>query len=288
MRDTFPFFDFLVLPTDAGPGDPRIELDGLNGEIRVYDNNGDIIAIIDADHGVQVNEPGNTETGARVNLDVVGGLPFIKFFTGDADETLFGNIHTQLNTPTQAAMYIVAPDFAGETAGLVLFSDDGATPNGNAVVISGYDIQIPYPGDAAQPDPTTSLPRGIVDEFVATTDNGPHSGDTNTDFVLNNQRVVDGRTYEVWLKTGWDIDAAGIWSLDLHLNGSKIDEFDQIQVTTGLNGKFTGCCLWTPTATAATDDLLVVANEQSGASNLTLTGAADQPRRMYLKDIGIL
>lgn len=57
MRDSFPFIDFLVIPTDATTG-TRIVIDGVNGTITGYDANDDVTFELNGDDGVQVFDSG--------------------------------------------------------------------------------------------------------------------------------------------------------------------------------------------------------------------------------------
>lgn len=295
MDFPFPFIDIFTIPTDAGPGDARVVINGPAGRIEIYDTNGDIVGVLDDAHGFQVNEPGNTETGALVAMRVIGGQPQIFMATDDITigAAAFTTDISDAGTGDERAfLRIAGPTLDGGQPVFYLYTpEDSAGPGGGGVALfSTDDLRISPSGFGEGAEDGYSLGRGLITgkSFVSTGNNGPHAVDTVTDFAISNIPVIGGRTYEVWLKSGWDIDAAGIWSIDLNVNGTKIDEFDQIQVTTGLNGKTCKSCLWTPSVSAITDDLTVTANELSGASQITFTGGADQPRRMYLKDIGVL
>jgi hypothetical protein len=91
MDFNFPFLDVLVLPVGATSGE-RIEIDGTNGEIRIYDVNGDL----------------------RITLGGTSSPEDIGFSTGNPSETAQGSIFADDSGPAaneNPQLRILSPTF---------------------------------------------------------------------------------------------------------------------------------------------------------------------------------
>lgn len=137
---------------------------------------------------------------------------------------------------------------------------------------------------------TDALPWGILAHQTLDVNNGAHSVDADTDMVLNNVSVVNGRAYAVHAHSQIDLNnGPGDWLIRLRLNGVDFRDLCRVQTTaTDLTIMMDATVYWFPTVTASTDDLLVRVDEQSGTSDITLNGSAAQLRTLSLIDLGIL
>jgi hypothetical protein len=90
MKSTIASLRSLTLPFGATSG-MRIELDGVNGEIRIYDVDGDLLIKIEGEFGFQgFDSSGNVRI--RVSSPFGGAYSAIQFWTAQLDETHQGLI----------------------------------------------------------------------------------------------------------------------------------------------------------------------------------------------------
>lgn len=281
MRDTFPFFDIIVLPTDAGPNDPRIELDGTTNEIRVYDNNGDLVAIISPDDGFTAYEPNNTDQYAAVKYDTSLGQVGIIYSVDDIDQTGLGFIVADvlgIGGTRNAWLRFGTPALGGNSSSqihMLSASEDGTEmpnvlldlfPAGGALVYA------------------SSIPGGFIDEFVGTT-NQSYSATGVTDTVINNVPLVAGRKYDIHLHTQWNLDSLASWRWSLRVDGTIVDRFKELN-SAATTDTLDSWCRYEPTVTSNTSDLDLHLTELAGASTLTLQADATINRRMTIYDAG--
>lgn len=270
----------FVLPTGATTG-PRIVLNGITGVIEVYDTNGDLYATIDPDTGMTVFVAGDPDTFVRLVTDLTDG-PLIEFGQSDSDVNIPGYIQQYISGAggtRNLVMELNPGKFSGTFDSYIILQSESQDGSENGFVnVKSDDLRID----------SQSLPRGLSpgQHFV---DNASdiHTSDGVTDMVINDYFAIGGRTYEVVLKTQWILSAAGVWWFNFRVNGTVVDRFAEIGVTAAHTDTTYSACLWTP-ATTGTYDLDVFANEVSGAAQLTINGFALGPRRLYVKDIGIL
>jgi len=306
MRDLLPFFDVIVLPTDAGPNDSRIELDGLNGEIRIYRLGILVGRWRSADFSVGANL--NLPTSRFIVVPAATSSDPTVLFIDPPDSATLGTILSGqifadlFNTDDTPYVAIVAPtiDAGSETAPRIdMYASNSG---GSAFIVPVINIApnagggtggfVDIPQDTAKTTDlrlgNISLGRGLITgkSFYATANSSGISSDSNTDFAINNIPVIAGRTYELPIHSRYNLSAAGEWALELHVNGSKVAECGYINQAAGGNYELDSTGLWEPLVTATTDDVVVFANEISGASTLTFVGAANTPRWMTIKDVG--
>lgn len=261
-----PFYDILVIPTGASSG-ARIVIDGTTGTIEIYDSTDDL--------------------RIRMGMDASA----IEFLTGDVDELTHGAIQTAIASgfpSDQLLLELQSPGF-GDT-----FTDQD---HASMRLISGTRDGTSFPADIRTSlgfgtlgggglGDNVSLGRGTVQRQKLTGDSSGFTADSTTDMTLVNNSVHKGRLYEICCHTNWTLNAAGVWALDCHVNGSKIGSFGATGISGTVLGIIDGRVEWEPTVSGFTEDITVVANELSGAATFTLTAAADNPRTLTLKDIG--
>lgn len=147
-------------------------------------------------------------------------------------------------------------------------------------------------GDDQVTGPKFTGGRGIVRQFDEDIDSSTFSDDADTDMVLNNVPVVAGRTYAIHLHSRFifaSLVADARWVIRLRLNGVDFDIFDDLQpVTLGnTRGTIDATVYWTPSVSAATDDLLVRLDKLADGAQLTLVGSGTGKRTLTLTDVGI-
>lgn len=288
MDFPFPFIDVLVIPTDAGPGDGRIVLDGINGTIQIFDDNGDLIVQLDpVDPPVEIYNP---TSGASIKSGLGIEVPSWDIATGDVAETA-------------PAHFSAVPRGAGGTRQLSAFMRSpspnicGIEARGTSVdttvapeIILGATDNTALEVTIGPLDGGKRIGRGIIAQQVLTTDNGPHSADATTDMALSNIPVIAGHTYAIHVHSACQLAgaAASRWIVNLFLNGvvfDRIDDFHNLTAAT-LNGVIDGTVYWTPSTTQATDDIDVRLDEISGTQTFELFGGGPPNRTLTVTDLG--
>ena len=280
MRSLFAALRTLVLPAGATTG-PRIVLNGLAGRIEIYDAAGDLYATIDPTTGITTFLAGDPDTFVRLITDLTDG-PLIEFGQSDSDVNIPGYIQQYIagaGGTRNLVMELSPGKFSGAFDSYIIItseSEDG-TEDGH-VNIKSDDLRVDG----------QSLPRGLSPglDFVDT-GNDAHTITEVTDMVIADYFAIGGRTYEVVMKSQWILSGAATWDLEFRVAGTIEDRFAQLQVGSGTTGTISSTCLWTPASTG-TYDLDVYAVEVAGVATLTLNGFAAGPRRLYVKDLGVL
>lgn len=284
MQFPIPFLDVLTIPIGAGPGEPRIVINGVDGRIEIYDSMGNLTGVLSATTGYQVNEPGD-ENGIRVRLftDPTEG-PFIELDANDVDQEQVGYIQeysTSSGVTGKLTMELSSGWFTGGITGprLILESKSRDGTLSPDLILAGA-------GEAT----AQSLPRGIIAQFVETTNDGPHTADTVSDMQLPNIQVVDGRTYKLEVIVSVAVSAAaGRWDGIFRADGSSIGRaFSTLNVSStsdpALNMAHSPA-YYTATATGLVDfDLFL--DEVVAGSDITLGANANVPRWLTLIDMG--
>lgn len=306
MRSLLAFLRTLVLPAGAGPTVSRIELDGVNGEIRIYQGATLVGRWRPTDFAVGANlalassklvlQPAASPAAATVlfldppDSGSLGSMLPAQMFAdlqGSDDTPFLGISGPRIGTETGAPRI----DLYGSNATSGWIRRINLAPSAGVDNAGAY-VDVPF--DASK---TTDFriggvtaPRGLIPgkSFVATADSSGYSSDTDTDFAVSNIPVVAGRTIRFTLDSRYTISAAGEWALELKVNGTKIGEVGYIDDAAARAGRVHGQCLWTPSTTQATDDVVVTANEIGGTSTLTFIAAANTPRILTTEDIGKL
>lgn len=134
---------------------------------------------------------------------------------------------------------------------------------------------------------------GIVAQQTLTANGASFSATTTTDMALNNVSVIAGRTYAVHVLSQYEhgsVVANAAWSITLLINGALYRRMwiTRPQNTGTMEGTIDATVYWTPSVTAATDDLAVQAVENIDGSTFQLTAGATFPRTMTLIDLGVL
>lgn len=159
------------------------------------------------------------------------------------------------------------------------------TAAGDAIVVT--------PRMTLEDEEEPSVARGIVAEFTSTASDSARSSGQATDMVISNF-VTDGtRKYKVWgyslvtLNGGSTSTNANI-DLAFYVDGVNTAEFwyeDNYAVVSTQNGLAQAAFLWEPAAGTYDVDVRV-ANISAGPTSITLTGAANRPRGLFIEDVG--
>jgi len=150
------------------------------------------------------------------------------------------------------------------------------------------------PSSGAQYTNKTYVDRlGIVAQEALTASTGNFGANADTDMNLANVSVVAGRTYSVHLHTQCqfnNVNPASQWEIFLKINGAEFDRFWHMEPrTTGVVvGTIDSYVYWTPSVTAATDDLLVSVREVVDGATLQFEASAVAKRTLTLTDLGVL
>ena len=142
-------------------------------------------------------------------------------------------------------------------------------------------------GEAAIVD---TMPRGIVARTSTTADSAAFSADTDVT-TLSNVSVVQDHVYAVRFHARTVVlvsVADGIWAVELHVNGTKVGEFNYLQRPNSQTSMTDGTIEWTAPATASTDDFVVHVNELAGTSTIQFEAAANNPRFLSITDLGVI
>jgi hypothetical protein len=143
-------------------------------------------------------------------------------------------------------------------------------------------------GEAAIVD---TMPRGIIGQDIHTSDSAVWSADADTDLGFTNLSVIQNHVYRFELRARAVVlvsVADGIWAIELHVNGTKVGEFDYLQRPNSRTSNAAGTVEWTAPATLATDDFVVHVNELAGTSTLQFEAAANNPRWLSVTDLGVI
>jgi hypothetical protein len=131
--------------------------------------------------------------------------------------------------------------------------------------------------------------RGITVRTSSTSDSAAFSADTDVT-TLSNVSVVQDHLYAIRFHARTVVlvsVADGIWAIELHVNGSKVGEFNYLQRPNSQTSMTDGTIEWTAPATASTDDFVVHVNELAGTSTIQFEAAANNPRYLSITDLGV-
>lgn len=140
---------------------------------------------------------------------------------------------------------------------------------------------------------------GLVKWTYLQDNSDEYTADGTTDLVVNNVPVVNGRLYLVLFRSQIQLPDQGAgntdqrWNLLLRVNDITVDRFCTVANTTDAVGTDTtetvtavGRLYWTATATQATDDFEVYADNTSGADpSLTLQATPKARRYLAIFDV---
>lgn len=302
MRDQFPFFRSFTIPTGAGPNDSRIVLNGVTGQIEVYDT-GVLVGVWSSTAFIIGNgPPGSGSVTIRPN---VGGRAVIHL----DPET------TGIDDPTPAEISAVIQ--GGDDTPFLLISSPaysgiGETParidlySSNAVGIAqvphielapnaggGSDGYVNIPDNGSNVDfriDNRSVGRGLLTgfDFTDIASSPAYAASGVTDAVINNFPHIAGRTYYFHNHARWNLNAVGRWDLQARINGVKVGEFDWVQSLAGALGGVTDAYVKWTAPTTGTSNLDLFLNEQAGASTITFIAGADNERWLTIEDKGVL
>lgn len=175
---------------------------------------------------------------------------------------------------------------------LVKFLQNPTFENG-ITIGDAREVYNPATGVKTRPA-TGAVPLGAIRQQVLTTSTAAWIVDTDTDMTLTDVPVIKNHTYAVHLHVPHvrvaSVAATARWDFNLKINGTAVDRFAVLQP--GVTGIFRvpldATVYWKPTVTAASDDLLVSADEIIDGADITLEGAADAKRTLTVIDLGTL
>lgn len=302
MRSIFAHLKRIVLPGGANSNDDRLELDEtgikiyvgstligrwyqggffIGSDLAQTSSRVVIIPGSDANHPtvIFIDPPDGPTVGAIASGQVFADI--------DGNETPYlGLLAPRITTETGTPRI----DLIGENSAVPSIRHINIAP-GSGIDGSGAYVDVPL--DASKTVDSKiggqSIPRGLIPgkSFTATANSAGIAADGDTDFAITNIPAIDGREIGFIFTSRYSLDAAGEWALELMVNGTKVDEVGYIDEPAAVTKRLTGIGFWTPSATAATDDIVVHANEISGASTLTFIGSANTPRSLKPFDCGI-
>ena len=129
----------LTLPFGATEGQ-RIELDGINGEIRVYDTDGDLLIKIDGEFGFEGYDP-EGDLRVRLSTPLLGQYSSVKLWTSDANEQTPATISHNTSTLGQRARTDYTPgDYGKGCLGLHLFASSANDVQPSLIQVSGDSL----------------------------------------------------------------------------------------------------------------------------------------------------
>lgn len=292
MRSQLAGLRVLVLPSGALVG-PRIVLNGIAGEIQVYNAADALFAFVDPDLGI-----GAVAGDAYARLTLDSGSPLLLLNTGDVDEDSPPRVGSDVagaagarNLVTDLSSGSFDPFVLNSSAGLALWSASQDATEASAVVASATDIQLNVAGGGGAPNTSNTLPRGLVtgglQRLVA--NDAARAAGANTDMTLT-PTVIAGRTYAVHLHSQLSFGtAAAVYALGFTVDGVATGRFDRWTAADTAAGSTTGhtssTIFWTPAA-SGTPTIRVV-NDAGSGGTVTLTAAAGNPRTLTVSDQGI-
>lgn len=190
----------LVLPFGATTG-PRIELDGITGEIRVYDTSGDLYASITPAGGIRVQDPTDPDRNVRLNINEPTDPddPILSYATGDADENEAGHVTGAIigAGATRRPQISIASPIIDAGAGASFFrvrgsSQDGSVAGELAAALGGVSY-------------SAILPFGNREALIAGADDALVAGvEEQFDTLTLSQGVILGRWYRLEGEASFD------------------------------------------------------------------------------------
>lgn len=299
MQFPLPFILVLVIPSGAGPGDPRVVIGDPAGSIGIYDSSGRLTGLLTSEGPGPSNEPGffvfdPLEPGNYVALTTFAGFP--RFSFAETEATVEGSLVSDnigaLGTTRRYRIFARTPrgpGVAGAQMALVSESDDGtigvlydfgSTIGGTPVTVTRNGRQIP---------------RGVLEgglQRLTANDVARANGVNTNQTVSPTEGLVAGQMYRVQLHTQANVSTAGqVYALELDYNGAIIGRFQRWSAGDTPVGSLTLHADGSVTFTAAGDDPTPVFTVQAtnvGGGTITLTAGATNPRTLSVEHIGEL
>lgn len=294
MQFPLPFILVLVIPSGAGPNDPRVVIGDPAGSIGIFTTGGDLVGLITSD-GSPNGEPGffvfeAGDLGNHVALETVAGFPGITF--ADSNAAVRGRWSPgRTGTPgtTQRFVYSVdTPRQVGSDAALFTMlsgsDDDTLPPRFDFDSSSGTAL-------ADMRLNSRSLPRGVVANgfFRSTSSDSARAAGADTDMTVT-VALIAGRTYSVRAHVGQlNLSvASAVYVPELEHDGTVIGRFDRFQQDVTANGTvfLDGEVVFT----AAADDssaVLTMINGAASGGSITAIANATNPRTLIVEDLGV-
>lgn len=298
MQFGFPFIDVLVLPTDAGPGNLRLIIDGTTGQIQIYDSNDFLVGVLGPDDPndraiLQISDPGGSYTRITANSGLTGialNPPDTVGHTITRTATVIGDIDTGVGN--RPILVLEAPQIDNlDFARIFLNSEDTVVHRRPSFVFDSNDNNTPILIFAAMPDGAGAasdreiglgVPPGGWQQF------GGNSGVKAAGVAFDHSLtigVLANQLYEFRLEANIQSAVAGQGSIQIRRDGVVIGEMMSYPYTAvnqfyncgGLNFTY----LAPADDTSTTFDLI---NNPASGTGLNLI--ATPTRQFFVKHIG--
>lgn len=325
MRSLIAALRTLVLPYGATSG-ARIVLDGVNGQILVYDANGDLAADIIPGFGFEVWDP-NGNLRLRLSSPLAGAYSSLQMWTGVLDETNqalisladFGPMNRLVITPgeqdSKGAMewtLCSAPndDSIGALLQAVCLTLNDAGNLRPTIDLTGaaapsegvrphtvvYDLWQGTPNSFGEaPTKGRSYPRGLVVPPSIVTSTVTFDAETLV-HQLAAATLVSGRTYRLlftWRSIAWNtMTVAGVVAFKIRDGTGFVDPLvgEALKIASGGTGRESGICqaiLRCPAdISAGSHTFIATANRSTSTGSNNLNAAPTFPSYFTLEDIG--
>lgn len=265
-------FDSLVIPTGSTTGQ-RILIDGVNGQIIVYDNNNEVRLRIGF-------PPGTLELG-----------------TGDASESSLGNLQafvTGSGATRRLSTTLEPPTFAGRNRPAITLSSesfDGAVETAIAILADtiAFDRVLASGGDMTYKG--ISMPRGLMSggRFTASGNDSARAAGVATDMTVT-VSLVANRLYKVTLNSQFSLGTAGaVYAEELDHDGTIVGRFARqvpAETVAGSTLHYVGTTVdYVPSADDSSATL-TVENAAGSGGTITAQPPTSGPRTLTVVDCG--
>lgn len=288
MRSQFASLRVLVLPFGSLTG-PRIVIDGIDGDITLFDNSDVRIVVLGVTEGGLVIGPDQTNP-LEMGLGV-SGTPSIFFgktiaggsFAGFLDQFTFGSYSDfalRLGSPLQdidtddRATFILASERAlGSVPVTFRFRDENSGTPRDIVRIDGGATPVIY-ADLGQGN--TAMGLGVLDNGFQrlTTNDSARAPGAATD-MTRTVKLIAGRLYKAHLHTQVAFAAAGFNATALDYDGASIGQFMTNTIIAGASDLMIDSSVkWIASATD-TSAVLTVKNNAASAGNTTFAAGTE-------------
>lgn len=298
MQFPLPFIFVLVIPSGAGPNDPRVVIGDPTGSIGIFDSNGNLVGLLTSEGPAPNNSPGffvfdPTDNEDYVGLETIAGFPGITF--SDDDFGVVGRWsegHSGTPGSTARAFYqIDTPGPVGRNRARLTMtseSDNGTIDPVIDLTASGSAIT-----DVRQNG--RSLPRGILEGgyLQQTANDAARAAGVNTNATVSpTEGLISGRLYRVSFHSQINVGtAAAVYAVSLDYNGTLIGRLGRWSAAETAAGSTTIFCSGVVEFVAAADDaspVFTVQNNPASGGTITLIGNnTDTPRTLSVEDLGV-
>jgi len=278
VQFSFPFVDVLTIPTDAGPNDDRIVINGADGTIEIYEGS-TLVGSIAPTTGFTIGPIGAFD--AIVRVDVIGTTPAIRFsdnrMTDDAEIelTMLG-----VGEPTLALTSASDEDDGGK-AGIQLRSvdvDTGTRARVNFLQVGATASAIDLTHDGKV------IGLGVVENGVLrdTTNDAAIAAGNDTD-MSRTIATVEDHWYRASLHSSATTGGPNV-GVELEQDGTVVGLFDFHPAASAAIVMNAFIDFQAPTTDAST--VFTVTNAAGSGGTLQLRAGATEPRTFTIEHLG--